>query len=186
MYEDLSKPSEEMPMAEAMANIQTMKRKVKEYKSTITSWDKNIIEAAFQTNSSIGEFYLWDNREISSELTDLLSGKEITLKADVENIHILNKNAIKFKTIGLEFRMRNTQENDVAEYLKNFAISLTHSGYSYYYYKGETYIITSDDVAIYYSWKTENGVPEACNEVYKKLQVGHKYIFLSAMRILLV
>lgn len=187
MFDDLIKPTEEMPVTEAVVNIERMKRKVMEYKSTIASVDKNIREAVFHTNSSIGEFFTWDNREIANDLEDLFSGKKITLRADVENIHVLNKNAIKFKTIGLDFKMRNGQERDITEFLKNFAVEMKHSGYSYYYYKGETYIITSDDVTIYYSWKLKpNGVPEVHNRVYKKLQVNGNFNFRSKKKKMIV
>lgn len=76
-------------------------------------------------------FYIWDNTEYKKEITDLLKGKEVILTADITKA--LNKNAVKFKEISIQFFISNEyikKEFDVLS--QGFLVNMTHSGNSYY------------------------------------------------------
>lgn len=172
-FDDLMPSDGNVTLEEATDNLRRLISRIQEFKSTVSSFDKNIRQAMFTTTSPVGEFYVWHNGQIRTEIENLFRGKKVTLRADVENMHILNKNAIKFRTLRLEFRQRGSHDEELAKYLSNFAIEMKHSGYSYYQYRGETFIITSDEVTLYFSYELDkNGLPQIYNQVYKKLEVS--------------
>lgn len=154
----------------ARNGISLLRRWIKEYKSTITPYDKYIREATFSSNNSVGEYYKWFNAEIRSELIELFRGRKILLTADVENKHIYTKNAIKFKTVRIEF---HSKDDKLKTLLTNVQVEMKHSGYSYYYYNGQTYMQLGEAFDLRYSYEVgSDNVPNNCNMVYKKLLVG--------------
>ncbi|KAL0277531.1 UNVERIFIED_CONTAM: hypothetical protein PYX00_004781 [Menopon gallinae] len=156
----------------ARNGISLLRKWIKEYKSTITPYDKYIREAIFSWNNSVGEYYKWYNGEIRSDLAELFRGKKVVLTADVENNHIYTKNAIKFRTVRIEFQSKY-DEVTLKKLLKDVQVEMKHSGYSYYYYNGQTYLQTGEEFDLHYSYElSSDNEPNNCNMVYKKLLNG--------------
>ncbi|GBN91149.1 hypothetical protein AVEN_186955-1, partial [Araneus ventricosus] len=118
-------------------------------------------------------FYVWKNEEYGSLISNLLSGKEVVLKADVKD-SVPRKDAIKFSLIDFYFKTKNeTAQSLLSETLKGFDIRATHLGNSYYRYANKFYLITSESVPISYAFeKNDAGVPIRRNDVYEKLKSG--------------
>lgn len=119
------------------------------------------LKSAEFTSQSVhlGPFYVWKNVDHYKSIKELLTGREIILKADVLNG--LSKNAVKFGKIRINFitainttAARYSMEND----LKAFNVSMTHLGNSYYRCGEKFYVIRSNIQEIEYGLDEDSGL----------------------------
>ncbi|GIX93758.1 uncharacterized protein CDAR_606301 [Caerostris darwini] len=161
-------------VSKAAKEVDNMKSKLDLYKTSVKKTDKYIHNGEFNSRYVSSEpFYVWNNQQHKSVISELLSGKTVVLKADVNN-SAANKDAIKFSFIDLYFHSRNeTIQSRINSTLKGFDVSATHLGNSYYRYDNKIYLITSESQSIVYSCeKNELGEPIRTNNVYDKIKNG--------------
>ncbi|XP_055924347.1 uncharacterized protein LOC129956469 [Argiope bruennichi] len=158
----------------AANQIEIMKQKIDLYKISVKNTDKYIQNGEFSSRwKSTDPFFVWKNENYKDEISKLLSGQEVVLKADVRS-SAPDKDAIKFSVIELIFKSRNeTLQPRLSEALTYFDIRATHLGNSHYRYADEVYLITSDSQTILYSYeKNSVGEPVRKNNVFDKIKSG--------------
>ncbi|GIY00534.1 uncharacterized protein CEXT_769461 [Caerostris extrusa] len=161
-------------VTKAIAKLDDMKLKVDLYKTTVKKTDKYLQNGEFSSRySSTEPFFVWRNQEYKSIISNLLSGQEVVLIADVKD-SAPDKDAIKFSLIEFYFKSKNdTVQSEINKALKGFDIRATHTGNSYYRYDSELYIITSEGQSIWYSCeKNIAGEPVRKNAVFDKIKEG--------------
>lgn len=122
----------------------------------------------------LGRFMFGHINTHKDTISKLLSGEEVTFKSDIRGA---NKNAIKFKTINLNFvineRQNSSLQTEFEKELDSFEIWLTHLGHSYYQCDERAFVITSEAQEINFTLrKNSNGEPFRTNDVYNKLKDG--------------
>jgi hypothetical protein len=157
--------------------------KLTEYKtSIIKGFHSDIHKAEFSSYYKSGQpFYVWDNKRYKSTIQDLLTGKEVIVKADILNG--VKKNAVKFNRIEINFKSvdRRIQE-ELNKLLVHFHVKMTHHGNSHYKCGNNFYVISGDNQTIEYSIeKRQDGQPIDHNSVYTKLQNGDLLLSPYAM-----
>ncbi|GBN01102.1 hypothetical protein AVEN_198813-1 [Araneus ventricosus] len=160
-----------------------MKRKLELYKASVKETDERLFSREFTSRYVSSEpFFVWKNEQYGNEISQLLSGKEIVLKADVKKSEP-GKDAIKFRSVELYFKSKNkTIQSQVNDTLKKFDICATHLGNSYYRYEDRIHVISSPKRTIFYSFeKNRLGDPIHKNQVYKKLSSGDLMLSPYAM-----
>lgn len=123
-------------------------------------------------------FYTWKSNTIMPELRKLLQGENIVLSANI--VKGLNFDAIKFKSIGLDFVLLDqTKQSAFDNALKDFSLHMNMIGDNYYRCGSRFYTIsTNDNIVISYSFKKDfDGKPSEPNKVYKK--IAQNEFFLS-------
>lgn len=154
-------------------HLESLQLRIQEYNLTgINHNDKFIYTGLFSSqNTALGPFYVWQRAEHAKAINDLLSGKRIYIRAEVAGGVTLN--AIKFNSIGIEFRANNSEvESHIKNVLKRFHVILTHTGMSYYRCDKQYFAIESMSQVIAYSFDTNNGQRVSQNSVYEKLERG--------------
>ncbi|GBN58883.1 hypothetical protein AVEN_245906-1 [Araneus ventricosus] len=158
----------------AARQIEAIKQKIDLYDASIMKGDQYLECEEFSSRYvSSQPFYVWKNEENRRSISNLLSGEEVVLKADVKE-SAPHKDAIKFSEIEFEFKIKNeTAKSLLSQILKGFDIRATHLGNSYYRYANKISLITGDSVTISYSYeKNDDGIPIRSNEVYSRLKSG--------------
>ncbi|GBO10552.1 hypothetical protein AVEN_71486-1 [Araneus ventricosus] len=158
----------------AARQIEAIKQKIDLYDASVKNGDEYLQCEEFSSRYvSSQPFFVWKNEDFGSLISNLLSGKQVVLKADVKD-SVPHKDAIKFREIDFDFKLKNeTAQPLLYETLKAFDIRATHLGSSYYRYENKIFLITSDSVTISYSYEKNNdGTPIRSNEVYNKLKSG--------------
>ncbi|KAF8789449.1 hypothetical protein HNY73_007386 [Argiope bruennichi] len=158
----------------ATREIERIKQKLDLYNASVKNGDQYLVCEEFSSRYvSSQPFFTWRNEEYGGLISNLLSGQEIVLKADIKKSPPL-KDAIKFSEIDFDFKTINeSAQSLLSETLKGFDIRATHLGNSYYRYADKVFLITSDSVTISYSFEKNNdGMPIRSNEVYNKLKSG--------------
>ncbi|CAL1260784.1 unnamed protein product [Larinioides sclopetarius] len=159
----------------AATEIESLKKKIDLYKASARDTDEILIRGEFNSRCiSCEAFFAWKDEEYRYEISRLLSGRTIVLKADVK-LSEPGKDAIKFKMIKLHLKSKNeTLQSQLDETLKMFDVTATHIGNSYYRYHDEIYTITSPKKTIFYSFEenARTGNPVRKNEIYMKFKHG--------------
>lgn len=167
----------------AMIQVDKIISKVKEYKTSITHHDAYISRGWFNGDyTSAKPFFIWKNSNHKDVISKLLSGEKIALKSNILN-SVPDKDAVKFNEIGINFNSLNqTVSLEIRNKLKEFKVTATHLGNSYYRYNNDIYVITSDSQHISYSFeKDTNGEPIHKNNVYNKIKSGNVMLSPYAM-----
>ncbi|CAG8818216.1 39101_t:CDS:2, partial [Gigaspora margarita] len=157
-------------------NTKELYLKVKECKINTNDNDSSLVYTVFNSeNKTSRPFFVWENKKYSQEISKLLNGEEVTIKADIIKSDS-NKSAIKFNEIGIRFKsIDKTIQDNIDHELEYFDIEMVHLGNSYYRYGDKYYMIISNKQVITYSFeKTENdrNKPLRRNEVYNKIKKG--------------
>ncbi|KAF0553045.1 Collagen alpha-5VI chain [Gigaspora margarita] len=157
---------------EAIANIiqqiADLKLDIKKDNATINKKDQILMKGDFRP------FFVWENKKYHQEISELLNGEEITIKADIEEID-RKKSAIKFDNIKIRFKsIDKTMQNEIDSMIQSSdaIVSMTHLGNSYYRFGNEFHVIRSQPVTIRYSFKTNNEGPVRTNNTYTKINKG--------------
>ncbi|GFT70513.1 uncharacterized protein NPIL_152991 [Nephila pilipes] len=167
----------------AVEQIDKVRKKINLYKKFVTKNDEYKHTGEFSNRFiSSKPFYVWRNEQYKSEISKLLSGQEIALKADVRHSDP-NKDAIKFSSVDINFKSENkTIQNQINNTLLGFDIRITHMGNSYYRYVDKIYLITSQNVTISHSFdKYDSAEPIRKNDVYDKIKLGNLMLSPYAM-----
>lgn len=128
-------------------------------------------------------FFTWNYSTFNTSevIAHLFSGNEVTLPAYVTQQDSNEKNALKFKDIGLLFKIdaNHSKELELHRTLENFFINMTMGANQYYQCNNDIYYCPSEVVVIYYKMKRgPNGRPVKANNVYNKIVEGPRF-FLS-------
>ncbi|CAL1290656.1 unnamed protein product [Larinioides sclopetarius] len=164
----------EILVQNTVKRIEAMKHKIDLYHVSIMNGDQYIVCEEFSSQYvSSKPFFVWKNEDFGYLISNLLSGREVILKADVEYSEPY-KDAVKFSEINFNFKIKNeTAQSLLSNTLKGFDITATHLGNSYYRYNNKISMITSNSVAIYYSYEINgDGIPIRKSPVYDKLKKG--------------
>lgn len=164
----VSKVSYGTQKEELILAIRAIKDALSTYHTTIQERDTQIKEAEFHLTTSIGPFYTWRNVEHREAIAQLLRGQRVRMRASLADCpHTPLKQAIKFRTAELRFSVIPKK------ILQNFAIEMTHSGFSHFLHNGTTYTAVGPQVSLYYSFDVGNNDdhPTVFNQVYKKIKV---------------
>lgn len=173
------------PQLETETNLKTLVKKateellnlkltLKEHHSLSINQNDNIIETADFSSDYMSSqpFYVWTGDEHKDVIAKLLSGNNVTIKADITKGSKLN--ALKFQYIEIHLKSSNqTNQLKLDKYLANFDVTIIHHGNSYYRCDDKLYLITSSTQRITYSFeKDSNGLPIRSNNVYQKMRNG--------------
>ncbi|KAF7989470.1 hypothetical protein HCN44_008144 [Aphidius gifuensis] len=157
---------------EAVKRITELSDTVVKHSSTLNPTIDNYFhrKTVFHSDSSgPGEFFVWKHEEYHEEISKLLKGKAITIKADI--VKGIKHNAVKFNEIGLQFKLSNTTlQQELNTQLKPFVIKMTHLGDSYYKCGNQFYIINHDQQMISHHVISESGTYANENNVYSKIK----------------
>ncbi|GFY45511.1 uncharacterized protein TNIN_165361 [Trichonephila inaurata madagascariensis] len=94
-------------VSKAVEQIDNVRRKISLYRVFVVKDDEYKFTGDFSSryNSSM-PFFVWKNDQYKNEISELFSGREIALKADV-SLSDSNKDAIKFYAIDVNFKSKN-------------------------------------------------------------------------------
>ncbi|CAG8783250.1 1655_t:CDS:1, partial [Racocetra fulgida] len=162
-------------IASIIQQIADLKLDIKKYNATINKKDQFLMDGEFNGEDDFSRpFFVWENKKYHQEISELLKGEEITIKADVEESD-RNKSAIKFNKINIRFKsIDEAMQNEIDSMIKGFDVTMTHLGNSYYRYGDEFHVIRSDQqVTICYSFKSNNGGPVRKNTAFTKINQGN-------------
>ncbi|CAG8751566.1 15697_t:CDS:2 [Gigaspora margarita] len=167
--------SDDQDIDSIMSQIEILYSEIQERNVVINEEDKFLVKDEFNSEyESSTPFFVWKNEIYGQEISKLLSGEEITIKAEITKSDHDDKNAIKFNEIGIRFKSRNkTMQYEIDCELKYFNINMVHLGNSYYQYNNKFYLIISHKQEIFYSFEKKNtGEPLRNNEAYDKIKRG--------------
>ena len=159
----------EIIMYRAVSKLEKLKEEIAESDSTSTEYDKFIhTDVHFRKDDGGSPFYVWRYDTHNESISDLLQGKQISLKADVTESH---DNAVKFNMISVKLRASDeTVQTRLDEALNDSYFTMIHSGNSYYRCGTKFYTISSERQVLEYSFrKNSNGEPVDSNLVYRKI-----------------
>ncbi|CAG8687268.1 5439_t:CDS:2 [Dentiscutata erythropus] len=154
--------------------IKDLDLKVKENKTITNDNDIPLINTVFNNeNKTSRPFIVWKNKNYSQEISKLLNGDEVTIKADIIKSDP-SKNVIKFNEIGIRFKSINkTIQDNIDREIEYFDVKMVHLGNSYYRYGDKYYMIISKNQEITYSFekeKDDRSKPVRRNNVYDKIK----------------
>lgn len=159
---------------EAKIQIEHIRSRLNLYNASLSEQDQEIGYGEF--GGDYGRpFCVWKNSEYKNAISNLLSGQEVIIKADIRSSP-QDMDAIKFTAVGLNFKLSNEElQSEFEKVLEGFKISMTHLGNSYYRYNKKIYLIPTKSLKIwYYFIKQKNSdVPVHTNSVYNKLKQGN-------------
>ncbi|RIB15752.1 hypothetical protein C2G38_2191734 [Gigaspora rosea] len=167
--------SDDQDIDSIISQIEILHSEIKERKVVIKEEDKFLIKDEFSSEyKSSKPFFVWKNEIYSQDISKLLNGEEITIKAEITKSDHDDKNAIKFNEIGIKFKsMDKTIQNEIEYELEQFNVSMVHLGNSYYRYNNNFYMIISHKQEIFYSFEKKNTKePLRNNEAYDKIKRG--------------
>ncbi|XP_018011522.1 uncharacterized protein LOC108668780 [Hyalella azteca] len=157
----------------AIEQIEYIKARIDEYMT---------IRIFYSHHDSSHSFFVWRNEDHKMEISKLLSGEAIVVKADIKG-SAPDKDAIKFNLLEINLKVTNaTRQLELNDKLRSFKVSATHFGNSYYRYDDKLYVIGSLSQNIEYSFEKDvNGVPIHRNQVYNKIKAGDSMLSPYAM-----
>lgn len=169
-----SNKSIEALASNAASQIENIKARIQQYKTTIVFFDQHIYLAQFNGSSvAMKPFYVWKNEENRDMIARLLAGETVHVKADVANSPA-GIDAIKFNFIELGFKSSDPIiQAEINKNMLNYGISMTHLGNSFYRFKDKYFSIASSSQLMHYSYE-KDGAGSAIfgNNVYHKLLNG--------------
>lgn len=146
-----------------------------EMRKNLLTFDENSIgHGEFSSRGeSTQPLFVWKNDENKERISDLLSGKEILVKADIEQSDLL-EDAIKFKVLGLDFKARDgKKQSELNELLKAFRIKMINVGNSYYRCDREIYVMSTKKYGFWYNFETNtDGMPKHASKLYEDIRRG--------------
>ncbi|CAG8708321.1 3803_t:CDS:2, partial [Dentiscutata erythropus] len=109
-----------------LAHIKILYSEIQERKVAINKEDADFVTTEFRREYGYpNPFFVWENKIYSQEISKLLSGEEITIKAKITKSDHDDKNAIKFNEIGIKFKsMNETIQNEIDHELKQFCVNM--------------------------------------------------------------
>ncbi|RIB15750.1 hypothetical protein C2G38_1560688 [Gigaspora rosea] len=118
----LNSLSDDQNIDSIISQIEILHSEIKERKVVINEEDKFLIEDEFSSEyKSSKPFFVWKNEIYSQDISKLLNGEEITIKAEITKSDHDDKNAIKFNEIGIKFKsMDKTIQNEIDYELEQF------------------------------------------------------------------
>lgn len=125
-------------------------------------------------------FYKWTHNALSQKIEQLLTGKNVTLNADINGDVASVNNAVKFKDLQFVINLKNsTLQDEFNAVLNNFSISLEMIDNCYYRCNNATVSFSTQNVVrLYYSFEQDMaGRPMTTNEIYS--QISRNEPFLS-------
>ncbi|RIB15257.1 hypothetical protein C2G38_2039522 [Gigaspora rosea] len=171
----LNSLSDDQNIDSIISQIEILHSEIKERNVVINEEDKFLVEEEFSSEyKSSRPFFVWKNEIYSQDISKLLSGEEITIKAEITKSDHDDKNAIKFNGICIKFKsMDKTIQYELDYELKKFNVNMVHLGNSYYRYNNKFYMIISHKQEIFYSFEKKNTKePLRNNEAYNKIKRG--------------
>lgn len=160
---------------EVIDQIESMIDNLERFKS-LRRIDGNSLGDGRFDNSGVSTrpFYVWKNTQ---KVKDLLSGGPVTLVADIANSGITDKDAIKFKDLGLNFRVtgnNTSRQSQLNELLRAFRLNMVHVGDSYYRYANEVYAMPTKRHGIWYDLDFDAGsnMPKSKSREYEDIRSG--------------
>ncbi|CAG8710498.1 12177_t:CDS:2, partial [Racocetra fulgida] len=156
--------------------IKELHSKVQERNINTNDDDISLMHTDFNSeNKTSRPFFVWENNKYSQQISQLLNGETVTIKADIMKGDP-NKTAIKFNEIGIKFKsVDETIQDDIDRELEYFDVEMVHLGNSYYRYGNKYYMIINDKQVIEYSFektKDDRSNPLRRNNVYDKIKKG--------------
>lgn len=171
----------EVLVQRSIDHVEHMSEQARLSKISIAKYDQEVFrDIEFSTNTT--PFSTWKSHTIRKELTELLKGEEIVIKADITNG--LKQNAVKFNQIGIHLKaMNGSAQAEMDAELEDFSVIMKMVGNNYYRCGTRFYYISVDEnVAVEYSMKKgENGKPKSANEVYHKISENSYFLSPYAM-----
>ncbi|CAG8546960.1 7846_t:CDS:2, partial [Dentiscutata erythropus] len=106
-----------------ISQINILHSVIQERKLAINNEDRFLVKEEFSSEyESSNPFFVWEGNIYSQEISKLLSGEEITIKAEITKSDHDDKNAIK---IGIKFKSENeTIQNEIDRELKHFNVNM--------------------------------------------------------------
>lgn len=159
---------------EVIRNVESMILSVRKYKNS--TYSTNINYGEFDGNGeTMKPFFTWKYQNSRQIISDLLSGYTVRLTSHINQSEIFDKDAVKFKTLTLDFKTKNKSiQSEVSDLLKAFKINIEHYGDSYYRFKNKMYAIPSKIYSISYSLETNTvGDPKSKNSQYERIMNGN-------------
>lgn len=152
-----------------ITQIDDMRTKMLKNLTSIQEIDSITLNGEFDYEGHyLKPFYEWEYKQHSEVIDDLLSGNEVFLRANIKAG--VNFNAIKFRTININFKTTDTALNvQLQEDLKKFGLIMTHMGDSYYKCDSNFYIISTTSLPIEFSIVKGSSSSTA----YEKLKSGN-------------
>lgn len=157
----------------AAQNIQSLKKHIKEFNTTVVNkYDERIHVAEFNNDAgSPGPFFVWPKNDVREKIKRLFNGEKIYLFADISRS--IKSNGIKFNQVNFVFNSHNLTTNaQFEEILKTFHLHLTHMGESDYRCDNEVYTISSRPLTCKYSFDEKNHIPTDETVSCRKLRQG--------------
>lgn len=159
---------------ELIANrLDGLKTQILSFNQTvINNHDKDIFSSKFGTRKNVEKpFCVWKSEVYPDEFSNLLSGKEIALMADVKDGPAYN--AIKFRRIEIDFIAKNgADQKEIDRLRKSVMFSLTHSGLSRYRCGTKFYRINTPPQVFEFGKVNDVEIPSKTNLVYDKILQG--------------
>ncbi|KAF0424059.1 Collagen alpha-5VI chain [Gigaspora margarita] len=124
--EVLNSLSDNQDIDSIISQIEIMHSEIQERKAVINEEDKFLVKDEFSSEyESSKPFFVWKNEIYSQEISKLLSGEEITIKAEITKSDHNDKNAIKFNEIGIKFKSIDKPiQNEIDYELKQFNVNM--------------------------------------------------------------
>lgn len=165
----------------AITQLDGLKTKIAEYNSCIINEDQFIVTSVFDSRvNSSWPFYVWHSPEHKKLIGKLLSGGNITLRADIAKG--LKLNAVKFNIINLFIRsVVVARQAELDQVLGQLDVKMVHMGNSYYRCGTKFYQISGPNETITFSFAQKDGMPIRRNGVYNKLMKGDLVLSPYAM-----
>ncbi|CAG8513426.1 3357_t:CDS:2, partial [Gigaspora rosea] len=122
----LNSLSDNQDIDSIISQIKILYSEIQERKVVINEEDKFLVKDEFSSEyESSKPFFVWKNAIYSQDISKLLSGEEITIKAEITKGDHDDKNAIKFNEIGIKFKsMDKTIQNEIDHELKQFNVNM--------------------------------------------------------------
>ena len=155
------------------ARVKTLLKKIQESSIIIKEYDRYVHSGVWfgSEDRILPPFSIWKYDEYEDEVYKLLSGKTITVTANIKNG--IKKYATKFQIIQMHFKPTNqSTEQDLSEELKNYEVEMTHAGNSYYRCGYNNFYTAQNGYqTLQYSVKLNSkGEPASVNGVYSKIK----------------
>lgn len=182
---------EQFELPKSLANDEPEVR-IQQIKGIVTKLDEKIQETQarhknidnfvsydnFMHNTTrINAFYEWNHKQFKNEIFNLLTGNNITILADVNNVKDFD--AVKFKNIGIYLRASNeTVQSQLDRELLHFTVSMTMVGNNFFRCENEIFSISlNDEIIINVSFeKDANGYPIGTTDTVKMINKSDYFL----------
>lgn len=182
VFQEVGNRSVESTTEMHLRQIDQLQDRLERYKAmTVNSHDTHVIHTNFTSaHKSSRPFYVWRWDRWSSKIMNLLAGKQVHLKADVRHGHQGGRNAVKFKQIEINFKLKDPSDQLLLnEELEHFSVSLTHGGLNYFKFRDEYFVITSSSgnsrnhtIMYHFERDQRTGGRLGTNLLYEKFKKG--------------